>query len=242
MDETDSTNNFIKLNHEKLKKDYPLAVFAESQLSGRGREDRKWYSLKNKGIYCSIGIDIKSIKNLNFLSLAVGVAISEFLTSITEVQYTIKWPNDILFKNKKIAGILIENIIIDTKISSVIGIGLNVNNDLNDFPDELQDKVTSLKIIKAKQFDLPLMRSELLRYVFKWLSILEANENERISQNFNELSRDLIDKKISFHYNKKVIKGVYKGIGKNGGIILEDSKKKKKTFFSGEIVSTKNEY
>lgn len=235
MDETDSTNSFIKLNHDKLKKDYPLAVFAESQLSGRGREDRKWYSLKNKGIYCSIGIDIKSIKNLNFLSLAVGVAISEFLTSITEVQYTIKWPNDILFKNKKIAGILIENIIIDTKISSVIGIGLNVNNDLNDFPDELKNRATSLKLITENLQNIKKIKADLIKFVFKWLNILENNEIQTILEKFHNLSKNLINKKIKFHYNGKMIDGIYKGIGENGEIILEDSNKNIMTFFSGEI-------
>ncbi len=235
LEKVDSTNSYIKRNHDSLRGDYPIAVFATNQIAGRGREDRVWHSNKKNGLFCSIGIEIKNTNNLNFLSLSIGIAISEFLSSLTNEKFQIKWPNDILFKNKKIAGILIENIIFDNKVSSIIGIGININNVLDSFPIELKEKVTSLKIISNNHYNIERIRNNFLNYVFKWLNILENKENKIIIEKFNQLSMELIDKKISFHYNEKMIKGIYKGIGNNGEIIIED-KNKIKTFFSGEII------
>jgi len=233
--EIDSTNNYIKKNHDNLKDSYPIVVFSKRQTRGRGRDDRVWYSNSDKGLYCSFGVSIKNINNLNLLSLIIGIAVSEFLSELTEKKYNLKWPNDILFKEKKIAGILIENIINGEEVISIIGVGININNDISDFPDILREKVTSLKVIK-KKYEINEIKTKLISHIFKWLNVLEENNINKIHNKYCELTKSFIDKKISFHNNGKIINGIYRGIGKNGGIIIEDDTGHKQTFFSGEII------
>jgi BirA family biotin operon repressor/biotin-[acetyl-CoA-carboxylase] ligase len=234
--EIDSTNNYIKKNHDKLKKSYPIAVFSKRQTRGRGRDDRVWYSNADKGLYCSFGVSIKNINNLNLLSLVIGIAVSEFLSKLTEKKYNLKWPNDILFEKKKIAGILIENIINGEEVISIIGIGININNELDNFPNILRRKTTSLKIIENNYYDINEIKIKLINHVFKWLEILEENHVKRIHNKYYELTEVFIDKNISFHNKDEIINGIYRGIEKNGGIIIEDDMGQKKTFFSGEII------
>jgi BirA family biotin operon repressor/biotin-[acetyl-CoA-carboxylase] ligase len=234
--EIDSTNNYIKKNHDNLKNSYPIAVFSKKQTRGRGRDDRVWYSQSDKGLYCSFGVSIKNINNLNLLSLIIGIAVSEFLSELTGESYNLKWPNDILFEKKKIAGILIENIINGENVISIIGIGVNINNEINDFPNILREKVTSLKMIKNNYYEINKIKKILINHIFKWLEVLEATHIDMIYNKYQELTEVFINKKISFHNKDKIINGIYRGIEKNGGIIIEDDMGQKQTFFSGEII------
>jgi len=237
--EIDSTNSYLRTNYNDLKKNFPLIVFADFQKRGRGRDTRLWHSGKNLGIYCSIGINLKNIENINFLSLAAGISVSEFLTQLTGEEFTLKWPNDVLFNGNKIAGILIENIIFDNEISSIIGIGININSTRKDFPEELKEKATSLKIIKDIEFNIELIKVEMLKNVVEWINVLENENLTLIIKRFNELSLSMIDKKIAFHYNEKLIEGIYRGIGNDGGIVIKDDRDNEKIYYSGEIIRIK---
>lgn len=234
-----STNSYLRKNYDKLKSDFPIAVYSESQSNGRGREERVWHSAESLGIYCSVGIDLQNIRNINFLSLAVGIAVSEFLTQLTGKEFTLKWPNDVLFRGKKIAGILIENIIFDMEISSIIGVGININHSIEDFPDELKNTVSSIKMIDKTEYRVDELYPKILNSLIKWINILENKDVSLILKRFNELSKSLFEKKITFHYNGVLVEGDYCGIGNDGGIIIKDNKDNEKTYYSGEILEIK---
>ena len=129
FDSINSTNSYLK-TYSHLEQDHIPVCLAEQQTQGRGRMQRLWYSPFAANIYCSSRWQFDAeISKLPSLSLVVGLAIINMLARIgIQDDIKIKWPNDIMWKNKKLAGILIEAIIETHHRSQVIiGIGINVN-------------------------------------------------------------------------------------------------------------------
>ncbi|MBL6899554.1 MAG: biotin--[acetyl-CoA-carboxylase] ligase [SAR86 cluster bacterium] len=124
---TASTNEDAKSYLEKQSS--PLSIhLSEQQVAGKGRNGKKWVSPKGKNIYLSIGwISPLQYSELNGLSLAVGTVLASTLNKYAGNLIKIKWPNDLLFKKKKISGILIETVDLGDKVGVVIGIGINVH-------------------------------------------------------------------------------------------------------------------
>ena len=130
----ESTNDYAKsIGYEEKE---GTVIISETQTKGRGRLGRKWSSKQGEGIYMSI--ILKPNIELNkppFLTLIAGASIVKVLNDL-EAGALIKWPNDIILNSKKIGGILSELAIADDKVSFiVIGIGINVNN--REFPNEI---------------------------------------------------------------------------------------------------------
>lgn len=141
-DETESTNNDAKSVGNAPDKSIFLA---DRQTKGRGRLGRDWSSPSGVGIWMSILLKPQAkIEEISKLTLIAGLAVSRVIENTT-----IKWPNDILIGDKKLAGILTEMSAESGCIKNVIvGIGINVNN--KDFSEELRDKATSLLIETGK--------------------------------------------------------------------------------------------
>lgn len=127
-------------------------VVAERQNGGKGRLDRKFFSPPGKGIWFSVilrppFLPQEAPKCTLLAAVAVARAMQEF-----NLQAHIKWPNDIMFDNKKLVGILTEmNAEMERINYIVMGIGINVNIMPEDFPDDIRDKATSLAIMKGEK-------------------------------------------------------------------------------------------
>lgn len=136
-------------------------VIAESQDKGKGRRGRSWESKRDAGLYFSTiarPVDIP-VHMVPRLTLGVGVAVCMAIESICHVSPGIKWPNDILLNNKKICGILLEMESIGDKVNFVIiGAGINVNHVRGDFPEDIKDTASSLRIFLKH----PVSREKLL--------------------------------------------------------------------------------
>ena len=153
LDAIDSTNDFLKdlSNHQSL--DNFTVVTATTQTNGRGQMGAKWTSEPYKNLIMSVLLVdfIDDINNVFQLNELVSLSVYSALEKYNLPNLAIKWPNDIMSDGKKIGGILIENTIkADGKISSVIGIGLNVNQ-LN---FEELSKASSLAKIKGANFEI----------------------------------------------------------------------------------------
>jgi len=124
------------------------AVIAEAQRRGRGRLGRAWVSPARKNLYLSIVLrsDVPP-ERLAQISLLAGVATCEAVRELC-ADAAIKWPNDVLVGDRKAAGILCEMDASGAAPVVVLGIGVNLNSDVGDFPDELRDKATSLKLAR----------------------------------------------------------------------------------------------
>jgi BirA family biotin operon repressor/biotin-[acetyl-CoA-carboxylase] ligase len=162
---TDSTNTLLK--QMAAEGNPPEFIYAGYQTAGRGQTGNSWESEEGKNLLCSILLPPN--KNLHFLNIAVGVAMLRVIGD----DFTIKWPNDIYYGNKKVAGILVENAIIGNEIRySIAGIGLNVNQTtfVSDAPNP-----TSLKQIRGQEYDIEWLMNQLLEAVH---SVLNESEQE----------------------------------------------------------------
>jgi len=143
--------------------DEGTVVCAETQTKGKGRLGRHWISPKGKGIYMSVILRPKLFPaDVAQLTLLSAVALCEAIKNVSGVTSKIKWPNDLLVNNKKLAGILTElSAEIDCVRFVVIGIGVNVNTSINSLPSN----ATSLK----NEIQQPVSRVELVQEILRSL-------------------------------------------------------------------------
>ncbi|KXZ18044.1 biotin--acetyl-CoA-carboxylase ligase [Bacillus nakamurai] len=140
-------------------------VVADKQTAGRGRMSRVWHSQEGNGIWMSLilrpDIPLQKAPQLTLLS---AVAVVQAIEAAAGIQPAIKWPNDLLIHGKKAVGILTELQAEEDRVRSVIiGIGINVNQQAADFPDELQDIATSLSLEAGEKIDRAGLIQEILQ-------------------------------------------------------------------------------
>ena len=226
LDAIDSTNSFLKQMRSKKSmkdtKDYTV-VTTNYQTKGRGQMGTVWNSEKSKNLMCSVFKDCSnvSIKNQFYISIVISLAIVKTLRSFSIPKLTVKWPNDILSENKKICGILIENVIKNNKLeASIIGIGLNVNQTkFKSLPN-----ASSIKIITGTVFNTEEFLHLIIKNLKYYFSILEKG-HLRVLKNEYEKLLFRKDKPSTFKNNKDVVfAGFIKGISNSGmlQVVLED--------------------
>jgi len=215
---TESTNKDIWEIYNITKKD-DLFVITDNQINGKGRGEKTWLSTPNKSITCSFLLK-QIFNNINLHSLAIPLAIIKGIKKFTKINLKVKWPNDIVYENKKIGGILIETKKNNRKFLFNIGIGINVNEDIEDFPTNLKNKATSLKIINNHT----IQREPLLAAIFNELDqLINTNDNYIINEWIKNCSH--LEKKITFNYNNKLTTGIFKTINQDGQAIIENDLK-----------------
>lgn len=155
-------------------------IIAREQTNGKGRYDRNFLSLKNKGAYFSYFF-YGDVEKINLYSAVSSIAVMKYLLKLG-VDCKIKWPNDILVNGKKICGILPISTEIDGKRRIVIGIGLNLNYKENDYTEELKSKATSLFIEKGIKKNPIKVALEIVR-VLKELLKCDKDELLKIYRN-----------------------------------------------------------
>ena len=215
---TESTNKDIWEIYNITKKNN-LFIITDNQTNGTGRGNNNWISTPNKSITCSF-LFKKKFDNINLHSLLIPLSIINGIKKFTNINLEVKWPNDIVYENKKISGVLIETKKNNSKSLFNIGIGINVNEDIEDFPDNLKNKVTSLKIINNHN----IQREPLLATIFNELDqLINADDNYIINEWLKKCSH--LEKKITFNYKNKLITGVFKTINPNGQAVIENDLK-----------------
>ena len=159
-------------------------VVTENQVKGRGQQGSVWDSEVGKNLIFSVFVTFESlsVSDKKYLNYAVSLAVFEVLQQENIPGITIKWPNDILSAKKKIGGILIENSLKGAKISSsVIGIGLNVNQ--TSFSSSLEN-ASSLTLSSNRTFDLEQLLIEIVTSLKSKISLLNAKAFESIETSY----------------------------------------------------------
>jgi BirA family biotin operon repressor/biotin-[acetyl-CoA-carboxylase] ligase len=210
-------------------------VSAAVQIAGRGRENRGWISPENLGIYATFGFYLPDSRGLSLLSITSGIAVISMLESWTGKEFALKWPNDILADGKKIAGILCETIIKADKIICLVGIGVNINHDIEDFPAALRSRAGSLKLLTGVEWPLNCGRERLAASMAAWLKKLAKDRRSGIIRRARYLSRSFLGQTIAFHHQGQVSRGIFSGIAPDGGLLLSLDDSEKKIFYSGEL-------
>jgi len=220
LDSTGSTQTNAK---DLARKGCPEGtVFLSSiQKTGRGRRERKWFSPPG-GLYMSIVLrpDL-SPSSLQMVSLAAALALKEALLWTTGCSFDLKWPNDVLWKERKVAGILSEASMEPDRIHfAVVGMGINGNIGKEEVPPELQDKFTSLRIILGKKLDLSLLAARIISSLHGEISLLieKGDEElvERYSANCSTLGRG-----VEIITDDGSRKGIARRIGTTGELVVE---------------------
>lgn len=164
FDTIGSTNTYIKENLDKLS--FGHIVIANEQTKGRGRQNRKFISNKNAGIYMSILINPNcSIEDSLKITLLTSVAVFSSIKKNYDLEIGLKWVNDLILNNLKIGGILCEaEIELNNRELSnmVIGVGVNVKNTI--FPDELKDIATSIENHSSKNISRNQLIVDIINY------------------------------------------------------------------------------
>lgn len=220
LEATDSTNDIAK-EHGKIGTKEGLLVVAERQNQGRGRRGRNWHS-EPGGLYFSLLLRPRlSLMEVSTITLLVAVSIVQVLRSDYQLAAQIKWPNDILVNNRKLCGILTELSADPETINYlVLGIGLNCNTKLNDWPAEIQAIATSLSNLLGHQ----IQREKLLNQI---LVQLEANYLAFINNNFAKLlplARKfscLLGKTITINTHEQTYTAKAIDISADGSLLIE---------------------
>ena len=164
FEQTTSTNDVLeKFARDGVKEG--VVVFAESQTKGRGRLGRKWISPERKGLWFSILLrpDLRPQETTQ-LTVASAIALRRAVKTVTGLAAEIKWPNDLLIGGKKIVGILTEmSAEVDRVRHIILGIGVDVNQDVAEFPVELRKIATSLKIETGAEISRAELAVEIMR-------------------------------------------------------------------------------
>ena len=179
ISETNSTNNYLQSLCSKQKVEELTVVVADFQTSGRGQRGNSWESDSGKNLLFSIVIfpEFLEARRQFLISQIISLAIKEELDTYT-TDISIKWPNDIYWKEKKICGILIENDLMGRNISqSIAGIGININQET--FHSFAPNPV-SLRQITGKEFDLFEILKNIVLRIQSYYSLLKKGNTESI--------------------------------------------------------------
>lgn len=151
--ETESTNETAKKICREGK-GRGTVVVADSQTGGKGRLGRSFFSPKGMGVYFSAVYELNgNEKNIDLISSAAGLAVRDSVYNMFGIEAKIKWPNDVLVDGKKICGILCEIINEDNKPKYVV-IGIGINVEKCEFPDELEYTATSIGNVYGGEIEL----------------------------------------------------------------------------------------
>ena len=212
---TESTNDDVWDLYTR-NNEQNIVVITDNQKNGRGRSHNKWFSKPGHSITCSFLLKkIFPKDQFNLYSILIPVAVIQGVKFFSSIDLSIKWPNDIMYKNKKLGGILIESKMNDKEIFN-IGLGINVNENNLDFPLELQKKSISLKEIKGHS----IQREPLLASIFNELDLLinTLDVPALITSWMDNCSHK--DAKVEFLNNNKLINGTFKCINQKGQAVI----------------------
>lgn len=216
----DSTNSYLRqLSASQSLEDYTIVV-ANHQTEGRGQMGTQWHSQDGKNLIVSVFKDV-SFVNLEyhfFISIVTSLAIFDTLQCFNINRLKVKWPNDILSEDKKIAGILIENVIKQNKLqASIIGFGLNINQtSFENLP-----QATSLHNITGRVID----RDEILHIILKNLEqYFVLLEQKRYDELINKYENNLFRKNKPSTFKDvegSMFSGYIKGVTQSGQLIIQ---------------------
>jgi len=232
----DSTNNYLVEMAQQSKKT-GVVCFAEYQTAGKGRRGREWVSPFGSNIYLSILWQFQNgPASISGLSLAVGVAVIRALNDCGIKGVGLKWPNDIFWQEKKLAGILIEvSGESNGPCSAVVGLGLNFYIPKDKAKAITQDWVDLSQILSKNSFDL---RNKLASALLNQLMPMIANFEQDTLTSYIEEWRQydcMKNKAVQIFMGKHVYSGTVDGIDDDGLLLLADQQGQVKAFASGEV-------
>ena len=230
----DSTNTYLKnLSKEVILED-EVVVLAKEQVSGRGQREAIWLSKAGESLTFSMfkRIDKLPAEHQFLLVMLTSLALKDVLKQLQIPNIAIKWPNDILSRSKKLCGVLIENTLQKTMITSCIsGVGLNVNEtELKALP-----QATSMRIASGKKFNMDEVFNLVVDALLTRFKNIQSTDFPKVKKEyeaslFRKDSVSVFERPSGIRFN-----GVIKGVMDTGALLIENEQEEVEQFQLKEI-------
>jgi len=207
--------------------EHGTVVAADSQTAGRGRLSRTWFSPPGANLYCSIILRAarppeRLTEWLSWLPLISALAAAEAIEQVSSLHVSVKWPNDLLISERKVGGILCES---GTGMRSdpfqIIGIGINVNVDHDDWPVELRDSATSIWQERKIVVDRNRLLAQVLLELEQCLDELVVHGTNRIAMAYHQRCSTIGHTVHATLGNGEIVMGLAEGVGQDGSLRVQ---------------------
>lgn len=237
--ETASTNDVA----EKIARDgvrEGVVVFAESQTRGRGRLGRVWMSPPRRGLWFSVLLRPRlRPQETTQLTVISATALRRAIRTVTGFTADIKWPNDLQFGGKKVAGILTEmSAELDCVRHVILGIGVDVNLAAAEFPAELRKVATSLKIETGRNVSRAELAAEILRELDRDYARICGRKFAEVADEW-EAACVTIGKNVTVHIGERKIRGHAESLDEDGALLLRTEHGHLERIIGGDVILEK---
>ncbi|ADE55133.1 biotin--[acetyl-CoA-carboxylase] ligase [Coraliomargarita akajimensis] len=220
----------------------PFAIASSCQLKGRGRLGREWYSASADNLYLSVLFEPKiPAQQLQHFTLWAGVHICRALQRfVPDAPLKIKWPNDLHCDGRKFAGMLTEAKMDADGIKTIVfGVGINLNSNPMDYPDELRNLATSLYAIHGEELPLNDVTAAVLKAIqTAYQYCIGSSDGECLSEAWAPLNA-LAGKSVTALMSGNAISGIATGIDESGALLLENEDGTTHTVLAGDVTLKK---
>jgi BirA family biotin operon repressor/biotin-[acetyl-CoA-carboxylase] ligase len=218
-----------------------MVIFADSQERGRGRFNRSWVSPPGVNLYFTVVLKPPlHSKDAALLTLMAAVAAVSAIREYTGLYAGIKWPNDILIRDKKAGGILAE-IKANAKgiIFAAVGIGLNVNLSMDLLPEEIRTRATSLMKEKGEPVDRIKLLSHILSRIERWYKVL-LNDGKKILIDECVRLSSTVGNRVDIIAPDGVKSGIAEGLNEDGALVLKSASGSVEMIYAGDVTILKS--
>jgi BirA family biotin operon repressor/biotin-[acetyl-CoA-carboxylase] ligase len=236
LDEVDSTNRWLADNEAQFTMS-GATVVAGHQSAGRGRRDRTWYDKPGASLLFTVLLRHPADSALfGYLGLMPAIALAQCLAERFAPNHfvSLKWPNDVLIRGKKVAGVLGQSSLQGTQGRSFVGVGINVAQHADDFGDEFRQRSTSLLL----EDDTEVAHEPLLADILnRWEPLFD----DLLEKRFDELKAKWyafghpIGSTLTREEAGQTISGTFEGLGEHGQLLLRDEQGMLHELFTGDL-------
>jgi len=219
---TTSTNTVALGRSADLRND-GLSIFADYQAEGRGRFARRWVAPEGSSVLCSVLIFLpEGFSDFGIIGLASGVAVCRAIETVGVSNPCLKWPNDVLIQQRKVAGILVElgKSIEKGRTPCVVGVGVNCHQKPADFDSELQDHAGSLDGVSGAEVSRLDVAAALLEALDAWLADDRLADRAAVAERWAGYGQR-VGERITLKSGGRVYHGVIVAMDPTVGITVE---------------------
>ncbi|HJR78152.1 MAG TPA: biotin--[acetyl-CoA-carboxylase] ligase [Nitrospiraceae bacterium] len=197
-------------------------ILADAQTAGRGRRGRVWHSPPGGNLYCSIILHLHphQAAYLTIIPLASALAVADAIADTTTIQCRLKWPNDVTINDKKVAGLLCENVGGQPAPLVVVGIGINGNSRPDDFPDDIRATATTLLAECGAAVDRALLVSAVMNRLEERIGLLCSAGVSDLLDSYRRRCATLGQYVGAALDDAHAIEGIAEGIGADGSLLI----------------------
>lgn len=212
-------------------------VVADQQHRGRGRQGRSFASPAGAGVYMSLLLRPQiELGRLPQLTLVAAVATAEAIAEVSALPVELKWPNDVMIHGKKAGGILTESVFqADLSPVAVVGIGINVNTALEQFPAELRHQVTSLALAAGHPVSRPRLIAAILAHLEPLYHAFQQQALSAILPRWLHHGR-IAGRPVRCTTERGIEEGVVLGLDEDGALLVQSLDGSRRRIVSGEVV------